>query len=180
MLKKYLQSFAAMRYLPIMMIPSALIVIMAFFYVNNRNPRTEMAVAGMAIVLAVSMAFYYREKFRIAKQVRNIKNPEEYDDAVILGQNFFLEKRLLVFYRGNAVEAEYNNIRKIIKNNDRKGNPILELTVGSMKVNCPCASQGQAQRAAAFFKKKNPKVELIGIDAKGPGTLNSIYNPDGM
>lgn len=179
MLKKYLQSFSAMRFLPIMMIPSILIVVLAFFYVNNRNPKTEMAVAGMAIVLAVSMSIYYFEKFRIAKQVRNIKNPEEYDNAVILGQNFFLEKRLLVFYRGNVVEAEYTDIRKAVKSTDRKGNPVMELHVGSMIANCPCASKGQAQRFAAFLKKKNPKIELLNIVDEGQGTLESIYNPSG-
>ena len=177
MLKKYIQSFMAVKYMPMMIIPTIVILIMTFVHSSENANLITMAVGAMAIFLFVTTIFYYREKFLISKQLKTVKNPLDYDNAVLLGQTFLLDRRFLTYYRGNVIEGVYADISKVRAEVNAKGRTELFVKLGKgAEVKLPCASAAQAGRTAAFLQRKNDKIELINVEPVGKGTLNAIYN----
>ena len=98
MIKNYLLSYLAMAYMPLMTVFTILIFVSIFTLMNVSAVLMKVVIGILALCLAVILIKYNIEKEKIKKYIRTLKNADEYNDAVMLGECFFLEDSPLGIY----------------------------------------------------------------------------------
>ena len=174
MVKRYLQSNISMKYVFVLPFLALGVFVIAFLYTSSGNPVMRYIGIGFGLVLFAVMAVYYKEKFSVSRQLKQVPNVQEFEDAVMIGQAFFLDQRMLGYAKGTLYDLSYPDIQKIEYNVTPKGKQYLNLTCAKGILPVEMALKDQAARVAQFLKTKNPDAEVIGIDPSGPGTLHSI------
>ena len=174
MLRRYVAGFIAMRYVLAEFVLAVSVLILA--YINDRlfPDRLRYGIPACIAGAAVILIMYVRDRIRTARQLGNIKNQGEYEHAVVLGYAFFLENRVAAYTRGDVIEDDYTGITDAGQLTGRKGRRIVRLTIRGKTYNTQVETPQQAERLAAFLKKKNPEIRLHDLKAKGPGTWKSI------
>lgn len=151
------------------------LVIFILAFARQKNPKPELlyGMTACTVLLAVTMFFYYSNKYKVYRSLKNIENPEEYEKGGMLDRSYILEDRMLAGYGFSVAEYKTAGIEKMTA--EEKGRKLvltLEGTEGIFKVNVLDRSEGE--RFAAFIKRKNPDVILEGIEPKGNGTLKEL------
>lgn len=173
MLKSYVMSFLAMTYYPLLTIPTVAIFVIFFFFSSKLGTAMKPIAGVFAVVLGGVLLVYNLDKYRLKKQVREIKNAKEYDNAVMLGNSFLLEKRMLAYAKRNLKEYTYDSLKKVLYGKDKKGKDQLTLEFAEGTVVLPVGSYAQAARTAAFLKTVSDAVPE-GIEPEGTGRLHAI------
>ena len=120
------------------------------------------------------MFFYYKEKFTVNSQLKNVKQLDDFSDAIMIGQAFFLEERMLGYHKGGIFDLTYPDITMIQYRTDNRGKMFLDLTTAKGLLPVEMAVKDQARRVAQFLKTRAPQASVSGIEPAGDGTLHSI------
>ncbi|MBO7703035.1 MAG: hypothetical protein J6S26_01210 [Solobacterium sp.] len=150
------------------------VFVSAFLYTSSGNPVMRYIGIGFGMILFAVMIFYYKEKFSVSHQLKQVPNAQEFEDAVMIGQAFFLEERMLGYAKGTVYCLSYPGIQKIEYSVTPRGKQYLNLTSEKGVLPVEMALKDQAARVAQFLKNRNPDAVVSGIDPSGPGTLHSI------
>ena len=174
MVKRYIQSFISMKYIFVLPGLALGVFVFAFLYVQTGN--MSMRYAGMAFgaVLFAVMFVYYREKFSASAQLKKVENLDDFSDAVMIGQAFFLEDRMLGYYKSKVFDLKYPEIKEIHYRTSSRGRMFLYLKTEKGILPVEMAVKDQARRVAMFLKTRAAEAEVMGIEPAGPGTLHSI------
>ncbi len=172
MVKRFYSGLLAMYF-------SAPMTILAFAefavaFLDNRNPDRNLKplMLGIAAVLAAVMFFYYKNKLAIARSLHHVQNIQEYDRGGALDRSFILEDRMIAGCGFHCEEQKTEGIQKL-EASEKGRKMILELTgkQGTFKV--MTIDRDEAERFAAFIKRKNPAC-VLNIEPKGNGTLQEL------
>ena len=174
MLRKYVAGFIAMRYVRAEFVLAVSVLILA--YINDRlfPDRLRYGILACIAGIVVILIMYVRDRIRTARQLEGIQDQGEYENAVVLGNAFFLENRVAAYAGGNVIEDDYSGITDAELLTGRKSNLAVRLTIRGKTYDAQAATPQQAERLAAFLKKKNPEIRLHDLKANGPGTWKSI------
>ena len=151
------------------------LIIFAIAWMENKTHETKYRIimAVLALILLVIMFFYYRYKFRISSVIRKAENVDEYEKGGMLERSFILEDRMLAGCGFNVSEQKTTGIRKMSL--EEKGRKIiLHLTNSEGTFDMQAIDKGEAERFAAFMKRKNPDIILNNVTPKGNGTLKEL------
>jgi hypothetical protein len=146
----------------------------AFLYISTGNMIPRYIGICFGLILAVMMFFYYREKVTAGLALRRVSNLDDFSDAVMIGQAFFLEDRMLGYGNRQVFDLTYDRIRSVTYETDQRGRMFLNLETDQGVLPVEMALKDQAKRVAMFLKTKNPGTEIRNIEASGEGTLHSI------
>ena len=113
MVKRYFQSFISMKYVFVLPGLALGVFVCTFLYTSSHNELLRYIGIGFGLVLFAVMVFYYREKFTVNHQLKQVKDLEKFSDAVMIGQAFFLDERMLGYARGKIFDLTYGDIEKI-------------------------------------------------------------------
>ncbi len=149
------------------------IFILAFARQKNPRPALKYGMIAATVLLAVIMFFYYSKKIGVSRSLKKVENIEEYQNGGMLDRSYILEDRMLAGYGLTVTEHKTTGIR-LLKAEDQGRRLILTLDgeEGEFKVNA--LDRSEAERFAAFIKRKNPDVVLEGIEPKGSGSLKEL------
>ena len=174
MLRRYVAGFIAMRYVLAEFALTATILILA--YINGKLFLDWLRYVILACVagVVVILILYTRDRMHTGKQLNNIKKQSEYKNATVLGYVFFLENRVAAYAKGDVIEDDYSGITDATLLIGKKGKRAVRLTINGKDFDTQVATTQQAERLAAFLKKKNPEIRLHDLKTKGPGTWKSI------
>lgn len=173
MVKSYLHSFISMKYIWILPGLSFLIFILAFLFFRTHSMAFRMAALLVAIVLIVFMVMFYGERATISGKLKKLDNWKEYNDSYIIGQAFLLEDRMLVYDR-RIIEIHYKDLKKITGAPSKADRYLLTFATDELTCRDITSSKGQAERFAAMLVKRNPQIDLSGIEAKGDGIIAHV------
>ena len=174
MVKRYIQSFISTKYVFVLPSLALGVFVCAFFYTSSGNPISRYIGIGFGLILFAVMAVYYKEKFSASSQLKKVKDIEAFEDAVMIGQAFFLEERMLGYWKGKVFDLKYSDITSISYSADSRGKMYLDLTTGQGVCRVEMALKDQAARVAKFLSVRNPDAAVNGITPSGAGTLHSI------
>ena len=174
MLKNFLLSFLSLDIYKYLVLPTGVIFVVVILYVKNPTPLLRTILIVMTIILACALIYYYFKKFQMRKKIRTIENPSEYNTAVMLGHNFLLDDRMLVYQNRDIFEEKYENLVSVDKEVGKKDTINLRCHFQNHECVIPTGSELQAQRTVAFFQKQNSQVTLNGIEPTGDGLLHTI------
>lgn len=174
MVKKFYYGLVSLKYVYFMFGIPLVIFGIAFMETKTRNPSLKIGMGICAVVLAIVLVFYYRDKFRIGKKIKSVDNINEYLKGGMVDRTYILEERMLACADLNVEEVKTTGIQKLEKTENKKGKPYLKLTYSDKVVMMSAISEDEALRFAAFIQRKNPTVQLVNIETKGTGTLKEL------
>lgn len=172
MIKNYLLSYLAMAYMPLMTVFTILIFVSIFTLMNVSAVLMKVVIGILALCLAVILIKYNIEKEKIKKYIRTLKNADEYNDAVMLGECFFLEDRMLAYKKAKCKEYTYDELQSFTLANDKKRKAVLTFEDNTYTV--PLASEKQGDKLASFLKRKNNSIKLDGFNEIALNQLHDI------
>ena len=173
MVKRFYQGLISLRYSMPMTFLAFTIFIVAFFRTKSEKPFLTVMMAVLAAVLAVIMFFYYKAKLGISKSLRKVENIEEYERGGMLDRSFILEERMLLGYGLKVQEEKTSGITEcMIEEKGHKAIVHLKKADGTT-VDANAIDVAEAQRFAAFLKRKNPDIAL-NMDPLGSGSLKEL------
>lgn len=174
MVKRYIQSFISMKY--VFALPGIALAVFAcaFLFVSTGNPIARYIGIFFGAILAAVMFFYYREKISVNLQLKKVKDLDDFSDAVMIGQAFFLEDKLLGYGNHHIFELHSGDITAIAYRTDHRGRMFLDVSCRDGVLPVEMALKDQAKRVTAFLKQRNPVAEISGIEPSGDGSLHSI------
>ena len=171
MIKKFYYGLVSLKYVYFMFGIPLVVFVIAFLETKVHNPMLKVGMGICAVILAVVLFFYYRDKLRISKILKSVNNVSEYLKGGMVDRTYILEERMLACADLNLKEVKTTGIQKLEKVDERKGKPYLQLSYENEKVTVSAISNEEAQRFAAFIQRKNASVQLVNIETKGSGTL---------
>ncbi len=174
MVKRYIQSYISMKYVFVLPGLALAVFVCAFLYTSTGNEIMRYIGIGFGCVLAVVMIFYYKEKFTLRAQLKKVTNLNEFEQAVMIGQAFFLEKRMLGYGNKKLFELTYPQIQAAEFTEKTGGKMFLNLSTEQGLLPVEMALRDQAARVASFLQARNPELKVSGIEPSGNGTLRSI------
>lgn len=174
MLKNYILSFLSLDIYKVLVFPTGIIFVLAFVYPKNPSTFLRILLIVMTILLACALGYYYFKKYQLKRKVRMLKNAQVYESAVMLGQNFLAEDRMLVYQNRDIFEETYDQLISVKLEEGKKDTKNLRCHFQSHEVVIPVGSLLQSQRTVAFLLKKNPNIQLEGIEPTGDGLLHTI------
>lgn len=174
MIKKYYHSLVSMKYVYFMFSLPLVIFILAFIETKKKLGWIRYGMIVFAILLAIVMFFYYRDKLNVSKQLKSINNLSEYEKGGVVDRTWILEDRMLCCDGFTIVEVKTNSINKVTRLDDEKGKVVLELNTNGNTVKMTALDLSEAERVVAFLKRKNYNLETQNIEAKGNGTLQEL------
>lgn len=174
MLKNYINSYLSIDLSKWLALPTAVIFVLIFVYPKHPLPILRVVLIIFAILLAIALGFHYFKKFQMGQKIRKIEQLEKYDTAVMLGQQFLAEDKILVYQNMDIFEKEYSQLKSVKKEPGKKDQVLLRCVFDDKEVVIPTGSLLQAQRTVAFLKKKNDAIECIDIEPTGDGQLHTI------
>lgn len=173
MVKKFYYGLVSLKYVYFMFGIPLVIFGIAFMETKTHNPSLKIGMGICAVLLAVVLVFYYRDKFRIGKKIKSVDNVNEYLKGGMVDRTYILEERMLACSDLNLEEVKTTGVLKL-EQTEKKGKPYLKLTYSDNEVMMSAISEEEAERFAAFIQRKNPTVQLINIETKGTGTLKEL------
>ena len=172
MVKRFYQGLISLRFSMPMTFLAFSIFIVAFFRTKSDKPFLTVIMGCLAAVLAVIMFFYYKAKLGVARTLHNVENIEEYERGGMLDRSFILEDRMLAGYGLKVKEIRTDHIQECrIEEKGRKA--LIHMTTDEGPVSANAIDLGEAQRFAAFLKRKNPDI-VLNMEPAGNGTLKEL------
>ncbi|MBQ9327553.1 MAG: hypothetical protein IJ225_03345 [Solobacterium sp.] len=174
MVKRYIQSFISMKYVLVLPMLALMVFVSAFLYTMSGKEVFRLIGLLFGVILAVVMFFYYREKIRASRSLKRVENLSDYSDAIMIGQAFFLEDRMLGYHKGMVRELHYPEVTNISFTELNGGKLFLNLDTAGGVLPVEMSIKDQARRVAEFLVVRSPDAKVEGIDPYGEGTLHSI------
>ena len=172
MIKRYYQGLLSMKYSPLLVGGALLVFICAFLDVKHPDSFYKYLLMLSAIILLFIMYLYYGKKIKIHKDIKAIDKIDRYLDAKMIGSSFFLEDTMLVNNSDGIKEYRTDNVLSVEKIENKK--PTIKVETGNNTLEISANSLEDLEKLAAFFKRKNPNIKLLGIEAKGTGILKEF------
>lgn len=151
-----------------------IIFLLAFIQTTKRISSFRYIMMVLAILLAIILFFYYRDKFRVSKQLKKVDNLAEYANGGVVDCSWVLEDRILCCLGLEIHEVKPSEIKEVNFNLNNKGKGILHLNTVNGNVDMSTLSQEEAQRFCGYLKRKNQNIVLNQIQPKGNGTLQEL------
>lgn len=174
MVKRYIQSFISMKYVFVLPGLALGVFVFAFLYTTSGNATMRYIGIAFGVILFLVMIFYYKEKFTVNAQLKKVKQLDDFSDAVMIGQAFFLEDRMLGYAAGKIFDLSYRDITSVSFTEGKGGKLFLNLETSQGILPVEMALKDQAARVANYLSVKNPSLAVSGITPSGAGTLHSI------
>lgn len=171
MIKRYYKSCISMRMAVPLLISAVLVFIFAYLTFSRDNQTFYVCGVVCGIVLIALMAYSEFRKYQIGRQVSIVKNREQYmDEGAMLGKSFFLEDRMLIC--SEKLQVKEYPVTGLTKFNCTAVKKKYRIELDS--VSFMTDNKIQAQRLAAFLKRKNPDMTITGITPDGTGTFKEL------
>lgn len=173
-IKRFYQSYNAVKYSIPMTSIAFLIFIEAFIYTGRREPVLRLCMILTTIVLSVIMFLYYRNKFKISKVLKKIQDIDAYEKGGCVDRSWFLEDRMLISDGKNIGEHSVYGIQKLKLDERNHGKYFLHITQSEKEYDISLTDRESGQRLTSFFIRKNPGINYENIQPKGSGTLKEL------
>lgn len=173
MVKRYYTSRIALVFSAPMTLLAFSVFIVAWFDNKNTSAKLKPVMIVLAVLLGIVMFFYYRYKIRISSALRKVENLEEYEKGGMLERSFILEERMLAGSGLGVKELKTAGVKKL-ELEDKGHKLILHITNGEGTFDAQVIDRSEAERFAAFMKRKNPDIILSNVEPKGNGTLKEL------
>lgn len=173
MVKRYYMSRIALVFSAPMTLLAFTIFIVAWFDNRNTTAKLKPVMIVLAIILFAVMFFYYKNKLGISSALRKVKNIGEYENGGMLERSFVLEDRMLAGVGLRVKELKTTGVKQM--DLEEKGRKlILHITNEEGTYDAQVIDKDEAERFAAFMKRKNPGIILNNVKTKGNGTLREL------
>lgn len=174
MIKKYYYSLVSMKYVYFMFGLPLMIFLLAFIETRKKAEWLRYGMIVFAFALAIVMFFYYKDKYKVFKQLKNVKDIQEYEKGGVVDRTWILEDRMLCCYRFDIEEVNVCDVKKVTKDDLSAKKVILHLFTENKEIQMTALDDDEASRFVAFLKKKNTNLVSEGIEEKGNGTLQEL------
>ena len=174
MVKKFYYGLVSLKYAYAMFGIPLVIFTIAFVETKSHHPVFQIFMGICAVILAAVMVFYYRDKLRIRKTIRAVKDVNAYLSGGMVDRTYILEDRMLACADLNLKEMSTTGVKTLELREEKHGKPYMKLTYDSDVCTVTAISMEEAQRFTAFIQRKNPDVQISGIEPKGNGTLKEL------
>ena len=173
MVKKFYYGLVSLKYAYAMFGIPLVIFTIAFIETKSHNPVFKIFMGICAVILAVVMVFYYRDKVRIGKTVKAVKDVNAYLSGGMVDRTYILEEDAGMCRSGSERNVYYR-CENTGTDGEKTWQTYMKLTYDSDVCTVSAISMEEAQRFAAFIQRKNPDVQISGIEPKGNGTLKEL------
>lgn len=174
MIKKFYYSLVSMKYVYFMFGIPLLIFTVAFIETRKKLEVFRYIMMFLAVLLGIVLFFYYRDKMKISKQLKNVDDINKYERGGVVDRSWVLEDRVLCCKDLTVCEVISKDVDEVSVEMDTRGKTILHLHVKDQLVDMSALSKEEAERFVAYLKRKNPNVILNGVEPKGNGTLKEL------
>lgn len=174
MIKKFYYSLVSMKYVYFMFGIPLLIFTVAFIETRKKLEVFRYIMMFLAALLGIVLFFYYKDKMKVSKQLKNVKDINEYERGGVVDRSWILEDRVLCCRDLEIKEVVSNTVDEVDVEMDTKGKTVIHLHCKNAVVDMTALSQEEAERFVAYLKRKNPNVILNGVQPKGNGTLQEL------
>lgn len=173
MAKRFYMNRLAIVFSTPMTMLALIIFAMAWMENKTHEVKYKIIMAVLAVILLVIMFFYYRYKLTISSVIRKSKNVSEYEKGGMLERSFILEDRMLAGCGFTVTEQKTTGIKEMTLE-DKGRRIILHLINDEGNFDMQAIDRDEAERFAAFVKRKNPDIILNNVTPKGNGTLKEL------
>lgn len=174
MVKKFYYGLVSLKYAYAMFGIPLVIFTIAFIETKSHNPVFKIFMGICAVILAAVMVFYYRDKLRISRTIKAVKDVNTYLSGGMVDRTYILEDRMLACADLDLKEMSTAGVKILEMVQEKHGKPYMKLTYESDVCTVSAISMEEAQRFAAFIQRKNPDIRISGIEPKGNGTLKEL------
>jgi hypothetical protein len=174
MIRKFYQSYNSLKYGPLMTFLAFAIFAEAFIYTSKGQPGLRTAMIITAVLLAVVMVFYYRQKILIGLTLRKVKDLDAYEKGGCIDRTWILEDRVLACDRSKISEHQTGDITEAVLEEKNHGKYVLHCRDSKGTFTISLMDRGDGERLAAFLQRKNPQIRLTNVTPKGKGTLQEL------
>ena len=174
MVKKFYYGLVSLKYAYAMFGIPLVIFTIAFIETKSHNPVFKIFMCICAVILAAVMVFYYRDKLRISRTIKAVKDVNTYLSGGMVDRTYILEDRMLACADLDLKEMSTAGVKILEMVQEKHGKPYMKLTYESDVCTVSAISMEEAQRFAAFIQRKNPDIRISGIEPKGNGTLKEL------
>lgn len=174
MVKKFYFGLVSLKYVYFMFGLPLVIFTLAFLETRKKVAVLKYGMMGCAFLLAIVLIFYYRDKFRVSKALKQVKDLQEYARGGVVDRSWILEDRILCCHDFDIHEIQTNHISKLCVVDTLKEKVILQLTSEGVNYLMSALNQKEAERFASYVKRKNHNVLLENIEPSGNGTLQEL------
>lgn len=175
MVNKYYQSLNALHFSMPMTTLAILIFAQAYLLTEGKAPsKIKITMILTAIVLVILMFFYYRNKLKIRKALKNVQNIKEYEQGGMVNRSYILEQRLLACNGLDIQEVQTKDVKELSLEEKNHGKYYLHLHCNDKIVIMSLLDKEDGQKVASYFQKRNPNIVLTNIQPKGNGTLKEL------
>ena len=170
--KRFYYGLVSLRYSFLLVGIPLVIFFLAFAGNKKHGTPYSLPMLLLTIVLAIVMAVYYRHKFLIARTLKKVDQVDEFLSGGMLDRSYILEDRMLAGIGLTVSEQKTTGIKKMVV--EDKGRKVVCHVFGSDgEFAVSCLDMNEAQRFAAFLKRKNPDIEL-NVEPVGTGSLKEL------
>ncbi|MCR5795405.1 MAG: hypothetical protein K6G61_08725 [Solobacterium sp.] len=178
MIKRFYYGLLGLRYSYGLTGLSLIIMVIAFIKTRKSAPVVDYLLYITAAALAILMFFYYKAKWNIRSQLKQISDLKAFEKGGMVDESYILEDRMLVYRNRKIMERPVKGITKMEVINAPRGRLLLRITDQEMTYEMGSFGRPEAERFAAFLKRRNPEMEFVNITPKGAGTLKELGAPD--
>ena len=173
MIRRFYQNKISMLFSAPMTLCAFAVFLVAFMMNSAKaKPWMRTVLIILAVLLAVLMFFYYKNKIGVILALKKVSDPDAYLDGGAVDSSFILEDRMLAGYGLQVSEKKTEGITSLqVSDKGTKTRIIMNGSEGEFMITA--LSREEAQRFAACIQRKNPDV-VMNIEPKGNGTLKEL------
>lgn len=178
MIKRFYYGILGLKYSYALTGLSLIIMVIAFIKTRKSAPAVDYLLYITAGALAILMIFYYKAKWSIRSQLKKINDIKEYEKGGMVDESYILEDRMLVYRNRKITERPTKGIVKMEVSDAPRNRLLITITDQDGTYEMESYGKPEAERFAAFLKRRNPDMEFVNITPKGIGTLKELGAPD--
>jgi hypothetical protein len=175
MIRKFYQSVNTVMFVVPMTALAFLVFVEAFLMTMGKAVSTLYTLLIItAVLLAIVMAFYYYNKFKILKELKNIPDLKEYEEGGMVDRTYVLEDRMLVGCGIHIEEVHPKDLVGAVMEEKAHGKYVMHLKDQTHFIDMSLLDKDEGERIAAYLKRINPSIALTNVEPKGTGTLKEL------
>ena len=178
MIKRFYYGILGLRYSYALTGLSLIIMVIAFIKTRKSAPTVDYLLYITAAALEILMFFYYKAKWNISSQLKKVHDLKAFEKGGMVNESYILEDRMLVCRNRKITERPVQGITKMEVSDAPRGRLLIRITDQEQTYEMSSFGRPEAERFAAFLKRKNPEMEFVNITPKGTGTLKSLGAPE--
>lgn len=148
-----------------------IIFILAYVDVKKHISSIQYIMAGFTLALVIVMYFYFKDRIKVLKALKEIKDIEEYERGGIIDHSRILQDRILCFNKLEIHEVSFNTLKSVEMDSDQL---VLHLKSEEQITDMSVRDKEEAERLCAFIQREYPDVSFENIQPKGKGTLKDL------